>query len=466
MSTPEHARNELALAWQAFAREPDDAEPKRTIVGLLKRQPGLLEPHHREPFSWLLRDAAVEPIALSRAGWALVVQEGWLELEEAALATRIEHDPLALALLEESYVISLEAERALTALRRWLLLNARWEAFPRTAGALVAQAAHNGGAWLVDAGEQERIGSTGSDFAAAYVPHRPTAGGEAAYDDQVTDLVADQYRGWPFPVWTRITAPAPTTIPAALAAIDPGGSLGLPEQSDLLIAGCGTGRECAILAARYPDARITAIDISETSLAYAKARVGGVGFHRLDIHRVDELRRSFDVIVTSGVLHHLPAPEAGWQALVSVLKPGGVMKVMLYSRVGRLQVQAARTRIADLLDRPVDDTLLREARRRLIERTPGLLAGWNDFYTLPGLHDLLLNRHEDAFDVPRIGHAIAALGLDLLGFVLPGEERRGRYRDDNPHDPLFRDLTALGALEKTEPFLFSGMYEFWCRKPG
>jgi SAM-dependent methyltransferase len=458
----------LDQAFEAFAREPQSLEVKRSVVSILKRQPGLLQSRHRDAFLQLLRDPEVEPTAVARAGWVLVAAEGLLELADypAAMAARIESDKLALALLQESYVPSLDAEAALTALRRWLLLSESWPAFPHTAAALTAQAAHNCGAWLFDAEELERLQEQGAGFAAAYLPPRPGAAAKTPFAQSVTDLVADQYRGWPFPVWTRITKPVATTVPATLEAIDPGGSPVLPAASDLLLAGCGTGREAAILAARYPDARITAIDISQSSLNYAADRVEGVDFRLLDLHRVSELHRRFDVIVTSGVLHHLPSPEQGWEALVSVLKPGGVMKVMLYSRIGRLKVQAARARVADLLDQPVNDALLRQARRRLIEQAPTLLAAWKDFYTLPGVHDLILNRHEDPFDVDRIRRAMAALRLELLGFVLPDEERRDRYRRDHPHDPLLRDFDAWHALEAKEPFLFSGMFEFWCRKSG
>jgi SAM-dependent methyltransferase len=456
-----------AAAWEALERDPESGAAKRRLVRILKRRPALLDPTHCGAFLQLLRDPDVEPTSLARAGWALATAEGLLAPDAGlpAMAERIEDSALALALLEESYVPWLEAELALGRLRRWLLVADRWHSFPRTAAALIAQAALNCGAWPFDDEERERLRAGAGDFAAAYLPPRADLAPGASFDDQVTGLVADQYRAWPYPVWTRITKPAPTTVPATLEAIDPGGTPALPADAELLLAGCGTGREAAILAARYPEARITAIDISEASLAFAADRVPGVDFRLLDLHRVAELGRSFDLIVTSGVLHHLPDPEKGWQALVSVLKPGGAIKVMLYSRLGRLRVRAARTRIADLLDRPVDDELLREARRRLIEQAPALLSAWHDFYTLPGIHDLLLHRHEDPFDVPRIRRAIADLRLELLGFVLPDEERRGRYLRDNPDDPLLRDYAAWESLEKSEPFLFSRMYEFWCRKP-
>jgi SAM-dependent methyltransferase len=259
-------------------------------------------------------------------------------------------------------------------------------------------------------------------------------------------------------------------VPALVESLDRGRPSGLPVEADLLIAGCGTGREAALWSLRFPDARITAIDLSTASLAYARERCRALGLDRIDFRRLDlrsvaELGRTFDFIACSGVLHHLPDPEAGWAALAAVLKPGGAMRVMVYSKVARLKIRAAQRHLADLQDRPVDSDLLREARRRLIERAPDLLAPWIDFYTLAGVHDLLLHRHEDPFDVPRIVRALDRLGLELLAFDLPTPFHRARYRREHPDDPAFRDVAAWAALEKREPFLFQGMYNFHCRKP-
>src|SRR5207302_4663278 len=47
---------------------------------------------------------------------------------------------------------------------------------------------------------------------------------------------------------------------------------------------------------------------------------------------------SFDFIVCYGVLHHLADPVAGLRALGRVLKPDGVIDIMVYGRYGRLGV--------------------------------------------------------------------------------------------------------------------------------
>src|SRR5580658_4401980 len=93
----------------------------------------------------------------------------------------------------------------------------------------------------------------------------------------------------------------------------------------ILVAGCGTSQ-----AARYaltePDARVTAIDISETSLRYTRDLQQKHGWrnlrlHRLAIERIGELGETFDQIVCTGVLHHLVDPDAALRSLLGILAP-------------------------------------------------------------------------------------------------------------------------------------------------
>lgn len=463
----------LALAWRAFALAPDALEVKRLLSRLLRHQPELALPENGDALARLLDDPQVDPGHVASAGWHAFLAGTKLQAaaeDREALAALAEADPLACRLLEQTPVTCPEAERAFTGLRRWLLLSGRWHDFPRLAEALRAQARLNGGAWLRDEAEQSALDAApGSAIAAAYAPPAWSAADEPAFADPVTSAVADQYRCWPYPAWSRVMPPPATTLPARVAALDGGRPSGLPVDAEILVAGCGTGREAALTALTFPDAKILAIDLSETSLAYARERCAAAGifnleFRRLDLHRIAELGRSFDFVISSGVLHHLPDPEAGWAALTEVLRPGGVMRIMLYSMAARQEVRTARALIADLLERPIDDNLLRAVRARLIAKAPDLLPGAYDFYTLAGVHDLLLHRHEDSFDVGRIGRALGALGLELLAFTLPTGHDRALYLRDHPHDPCFRDLEAWAALEKAAPFLFAGMHKFWCRK--
>ena len=113
----------------------------------------------------------------------------------------------------------------------------------------------------------------------------------------------------------------------------------LRENLEILVAGCGTS-QAARYALREPKARVTGIDISEASLRHTgdlktKYDLKNLELHQLPVERVGELGRTFDQIVCTGVLHHLPDPELGLRALRKALNLGGAMQLMVYAAYGR-----------------------------------------------------------------------------------------------------------------------------------
>jgi 2-polyprenyl-3-methyl-5-hydroxy-6-metoxy-1,4-benzoquinol methylase len=466
----------LADAWKAYDAAPEEHAAKVLVARILMASPTSITADRGSALRRLLCDRDIDPRVIAPAGWHYILQTSDLfsadaMADPAVMAKRLEANEFARELLTEAVVTNINAEISLTRLRRWLLLFGGWRDYPKSVEALTTQAALNGGAWIFDSEERARLEKDDSvAIARAYRPKRQSADNRAAFSDPVTRAVAEQYETWPYPQWTRAMATKRTTLPTAVQKLDPDGPDTIPQAAHILIAGCGTGYQVALESLRYPDAKITAIDISETSLRYgaercSKAGLHGIEFRTLDLHRVSELGRQFDAIFCTGVLHHLPDPEKGWAALVDVLKPGGVMHVMVYSKIARMRLRVLQAFFfTDLVDRPVDDDLLREVRRRVIDQGPAAVPATRDFYSLASVHDLLLHRHEDPFDVPRIQRALDRLGLKLIHFTLPSPRDSARYRAENPHDPLQRDFAAWATVEKRNRNLFFGMYDFWCRK--
>jgi ubiquinone/menaquinone biosynthesis C-methylase UbiE len=473
----------LDAAWAAFDLAPEDCATKAFLAELLRFYPAQLQADRRAAYLRLLTDRKVEPDLISTAGWQLLLRSSRLAENSAdavleALITDLERDELALALLRESPVSFAAAERLLARLRRWLLLSGRWRRHPAIVTALKAQASLNGGAWPFDELERTRLGEEeGSPMVAAYLPVRAAMRSTTAADtaNPVTRAVTAQYEGWPYPAWTRITVGKKRRLPDVIQAMDPEQAKALPIEADMLIAGCGTGRQAAGVAVRYPEASITAIDVSEASLDYARRQcatlgIANVRFFKLDLHDVAGLNQRFHAIHCGGVLHHLSDPEHGLKILADVLHPGGVMRIMVYNRHRRLMILGARALlISDLLQEPVSDDILRQVRQRFLEQPEHPAAAYvtrsRDFATLAGTHDLLLHRHEDPFDIKRIERALDRAGMRLLSFDIPSPAVAARYDSAFPDDPKHRDIKSWASFELSHPSIYPRNYTFWCGIP-
>ncbi|TAN70654.1 MAG: tetratricopeptide repeat protein, partial [Magnetospirillum sp.] len=186
--------------------------------------------------------------------------------------------------------------------------------------------------------------------------YRTTISRLTAVEDDVSLLVQRQYEENPYPRWIK-AAPVdqPKAIDTVLRRILPSASfkpLGKVEGLDVLIAGCGTGQQSIDGAQLYMGARVLAVDLSLASLCYAKRKTTALGldaiaYGQADIMSLGSLGRSFDVIEASGVLHHLADPMAGWRVLLGLLRPGGIMRLGLYSDVARRDVVRGRAFIAE-----------------------------------------------------------------------------------------------------------------------
>jgi SAM-dependent methyltransferase len=121
---------------------------------------------------------------------------------------------------------------------------------------------------------------------------------------------------------------------------------------DILIAGCGTN-QAAIFALANPAASVVGIDVSQSSLNNErhlkdKHQLSNLQLHRLPIEEVSTLEQDFDLIVSTGVLHHMADPLAGLTALGECLRSDGALGVMLYAKYGRIGVDMVESIFQDL----------------------------------------------------------------------------------------------------------------------
>jgi len=166
------------------------------------------------------------------------------------------------------------------------------------------------------------------------------------------------------------------------------------------------------------------------------------------------------------VLHHMADPFAGWRALTACLLPGGVMRVSLYSALGRAPVRAARDWIARTGFAATPEGI-RAARQRLIAEKPAeaaQLPGAADFYSISACRDLLFHVREHDLTLAAVAAFLQEEGLVFLGFET-GEDVLGAYRARFPDDPAAVDLANWARFEAEHPTLFAALYQFWVQKP-
>jgi 2-polyprenyl-3-methyl-5-hydroxy-6-metoxy-1,4-benzoquinol methylase len=213
-----------------------------------------------------------------------------------------------------------------------------------------------------------------------------------------------------------------------------------PADRQILVAGCGTSQAAAI-ALREPEARVTAIDISEASLLYTrflqqKYDLRNLDLHRLAIEQVGELGRRFDQIVCTGVLHHLPDPDLGLRSLRAVLRPNGAMQVMVYATYGRAGIYMMQE-YCRLLGVDATEAELRDLGTILAalssDHPIARLARQAKDFTYPtALADALLHPRDRAYTVPQLYAWLERCGLSF-----------GRWSEQAPY------LPQCGAIAKT-----------------
>ena len=297
-------------------------------------------------------------------------------------------------------------------------------------------------------------------------------------EDCVSREVQCQYEENPYPRWVGMAHPGqPLHVSSYLrrhfpfARFEP---LEASDTVDILVAGCGTGREPIDMARQFVGARVLAVDLSLSSLCYARRKtrefgVSNVEYAQADIMKLASIGRTFDVIDSVGVLHHLADPMAGWRQLLSLLRPGGLMLIGLYSETARHDVGrivAAREFIGQR-GYAATASDIRRCREDLAAADGGRafapLTRFSDFYTISECRDLLFHVQEHRFTLPQIKTALGELGLRFVSFSLERDVFE-QYRRRFPEDAMLTDLDRWHEFEigSNNPFL--GMYVFWVQK--
>ncbi|HET9477865.1 MAG TPA: class I SAM-dependent methyltransferase [Pyrinomonadaceae bacterium] len=230
---------------------------------------------------------------------------------------------------------------------------------------------------------------------------------------------------------------------------------------EVLVAGCGTWQS-AKFALVHPAASVVAIDVSTTSLEHTEALkrkydLTNLETRQLPIENVAALDHQFDMIVCTGVLHHLVDPDAGLRSLRSVLKPDGAMYLMVYAPYGRTGVHMLQEycRKLGVGTSPQEINDLTQVLRVLPQHHPlvSMFRGAKDFLDAGALVDAVLNPRDRTYSVPQ-----------LYDFVERNELKFGRWYWQAPYSPRCGAIAdtphagRLAAVPEREQYV---LMELW-----
>ena len=274
--------------------------------------------------------------------------------------------------------------------------------------------------------------------------------------DPLSDAVSSQYERWRYP---EPISDLPAWLENNWQWFDPSHSHRMfwPERDDvdeldILVAGCGTN-QAAVLAYTNPGARIVAIDVSEPSLDHHRDLKGKYGLDNLElrllpIEQAGSLGRDFDLIVSTGVLHHMADPAAGMSALAGCLRIDGVAAIMLYAHYGRIGVEMLQGVFKEmgLGQDEASVAVVREVLASLPQDHPvqSYLAIAPDLGSDAGLVDTFLHGRERSYTVDQCRELVESAGLVFNDWFL----KAPYYPPVSPSNASEASVAALPAEQQ------------------
>ncbi|RNC67470.1 MAG: methyltransferase domain-containing protein [Desulfuromonadales bacterium] len=222
-----------------------------------------------------------------------------------------------------------------------------------------------------------------------------------------------------------------------------------PHVRRILLAGCGSFSPYPTSLAN-PGVPVTALDLSRSNLrrarlhAYLHGRFG-IDWQRGDLLDPAAVPGEYGFIDCFGVLHHLEDPLAGLRALERRLAPGGIVRVMVYSRGARRGAESIRKalRLLGVKDMPTVKRLIRRARQD--SRFGGYVREAPELSFDSGIADAFLHPRARTYRIDEFMALVGETSLRPLLFAhrgaLPGVaaevERLRRIEADREDEPNF-----------------------------
>jgi 2-polyprenyl-3-methyl-5-hydroxy-6-metoxy-1,4-benzoquinol methylase len=262
------------------------------------------------------------------------------------------------------------------------------------------------------------------------------AGIDTSGSDKVTSKIKAFYEEHPFPNYDGVEAYGDLVRRGETSAFYTGLLSAIGYNKLVLECGCGTGQLSHFLTLNNNHA--LGIDLSTASLSLAvehkiRNKIERVGFVQMNIFELAIKDESFDVVISSGVLHHTKDARRAFALIVKKAKPGGIVVVGLYNWFARAPTWV-RSKLVDVVGYKVDYVVrnrIRDSRKAEI---------W--------IKDQYYNPHETWHSIDEVIDWFRENDIEYLNCYPPilGNESAGMFDKTSSGSRMTRFLTQLSWL--------------------
>lgn len=229
----------------------------------------------------------------------------------------------------------------------------------------------------------------------------------------------------------------------------------------VLVAGCGTGEGAILSALAFPTVKYTFVDISVASLNMAKKyveelKIKNVEFFEADIMTMN-LEKKFDIVISTGVIHHLSDPSRGVANLKKHLEDYGVLSAMVYGEYGRFEIGLFQDALKIVLGNRVDFNAGIDLTKSFINnidaaknRITNIM--WKEDIDKGDQHivDLLLNVNENRYNVKSLSDMLQQGGMNLFELISNDTFNPSNYVTDEELKGKFNHLSYIDKCSLAE----------------
>lgn len=196
------------------------------------------------------------------------------------------------------------------------------------------------------------------------------------------------------------------------------------KKLNIFVAGCGT-KQAAIIAKCNPEHYVIGADISKKSIDSSEHLKKKYSLHNLELLHDDfrniTFTKKFDLIICSGVIHHLEDPNSGLNYLSNILESDGVIDLMVYGDKSNSCLNFFK-QFFKKINLKQDERSIAFLKNFINTLNPGhplknLVGNSTDMKNDSGIVDLLLHQSEKFFSIKEIISLLEKNNLVIKSFI-------------------------------------------------